>query len=242
MLELKTYTDDELIEALGISPSTLKCKRKVTEQRLLKDYEWSRDKKSKLYTIHSYKEQTIERVLCNTFETMIAEFSSQNIALQNTEKALRILVALYFTKENRPAKLSEITKETTLEISRYIKKFQSLDILVSCDYDYYLVDKKAMVWKLIDEDERENVKRFWTKEFFNWIDKLNVKAIDSDMEKVKRCKQKASFETVNAFGFLRKVIKKDMTNEAKEYFGPFLRYTNEQLNLMFEEEMVVTVD
>src|SRR4051812_8825861 len=138
MLEIKNYTDDELIEELGISPSTLKSKRKVTEQRLLKDYEWSRDKKSKLYTIHSYKEQTIERVLCTTFETMIADFSAKNIAMNNTEKALRILVALYFTEENLPSKLSNIFDETPKEISRYIKKFRSLDILVSNEYDHYL--------------------------------------------------------------------------------------------------------
>ncbi|MGE7586479.1 hypothetical protein [Peribacillus sp. NPDC101480] len=242
MIELKTYTDNELIEALGISPNTLKKKRKVTEQRLLKDYEWSREKKIKLYTVHSYKAQTIEKVLCDTFETMISEFSSKNVAMKNTEKALRILIALYFTKENKPSRLSEITNETTLEISRYVKKLQYLDILVSEEYDYYLVDKKTLVWKLIDDAERESVKKFWTREFFSWIDKLNVEAINSDMDKVRTCKQKASFETVNAFGFLRKVSKKDMTDKAREYFGPFLRYSNEQLNMMFEEEMVVTVD
>lgn len=239
MLELKTYTDDELIEALEISPSTLKSKRKVTEQRLLKDYEWSRDKKSKIYTIHSYKEQTIEEVLCTTFETMIADFSSKNVAMNNTEKALRILVALYFTKENLPSKLSNISNESSKEISRYVKKFQSLDILVSNEYAYYLVDEKTLVWQKIDDEERRRIRSFWYREFITWIDKLNVSAIEPDMDKVKICKQKASLETTKTYGFLRKVSKKNLTNEAKEYFGPFLRFSNEQLKMMFEEEMVV---
>ncbi|OOR19248.1 hypothetical protein [Bacillus cereus] len=242
MLELKTYTDDELIEALGISPSTLKSKRKVTEERRLKDYEWSRDKKAKLYTIHSYKEQTVENVLCSTFETMINGFSPKDVSLKNTEKALKILVALYFTKENLPSRLSETTEETTKEISRYVKKFQLLDILVSDQYDYYSVDEKTFRWTLLRDEERRNITSFWGKEFYKWIDKLNVSAVDPDEDKLKLCKQKASYETVKVHGFIRKVSKKDLTDEAKEYFGPFLRYTNEQLSLMFEEEMVVTVD
>ncbi|KZZ86234.1 hypothetical protein [Bacillus sp. SJS] len=242
MLELKNYTEEELIEALGISPSTLKSKRKVTEQRLLKDYEWSRDKKSKTYTILSYKEQTVEKILCETFESMIADFSSKNILMNNTEKALRILVTLYFTTENLPSRLSIITNETTKEISRYVKKLRDLDILVSDEYDHYLVDEKTLVWKKIDDEEISRIKSFWYNEFIKWIDKMNVSAIDPDMDKLKLCKQKASFETSKTYGFLRKVTKKDLTDEAREYFGPFLRLSNEQLKMMFEEEMVVTMD
>lgn len=237
MLELKSYTDDELIDHFKIAPSTLKSKRKVTEGRLLKNYEWSRDKKKKLYTIHAYKVQSLEDSLLSTFDSLIHGFTSNQVPLKNLEKALRILVTLYYTDENFPSVLALIVDETPLEVSRYVKKFQLLDILVKEKYDYYLIDEEDLSWEKIDKIQYERILSFWSEEFFKGIDKFKVSALEPDEVKLKLCKEIASYKTVEEYGFLRKVTKKDLTEEAKEYFGPFLRFSNEQMRLMFKDSI-----
>ncbi|WP_282156381.1 hypothetical protein [Cytobacillus gottheilii] len=99
MLELGNYTDEDLASAINISINTLKNKRKVTEQRNLKDYNWSRNKKNKVYTIHSYKD--LERnSLTDTFEALVADYSKAEIPLGNSYKALVIFLIIYKIDDN----------------------------------------------------------------------------------------------------------------------------------------------
>jgi hypothetical protein len=235
MLELMSYTDAELIEVFEIAPITLKSKRKITEQRLLKDYEWSRDKKKKLYTIHGYKEQAVEDSLLSTFESMISEFTPNKVPLKNLEKSLRILVTMYYIDESLPKNLALYANEKPQEISRYAKKFRELDILVKEEYDYYLIDEEDLIWEQIDKAQYDNIASFWSEQFYKAIDKFRVPAINPNMEKVILCREIATYKTIENYGFTRKVTKKDLTDEAKDYFGPFLRYSNKELRMMFEE-------
>ncbi|MED3861217.1 hypothetical protein [Priestia megaterium] len=231
MIELKTYTDEELSCLLNISVSTLKSKRKITEQRLLEDYEWSRDKKKKVYTIHAYKNEIIRNSLEDTFEAMLSNFCHEEIILKNKMKALKILITLYKTEINMPSELAQCIGEKTREIHRYINKFKEMDLLVNYEYDYYLVNRGDWSWESISQKQSEYVKSYWNRAFFRQIDLRKVSAIDPDMKQVEICKTIASANTEDEYGILRKVTHKDLNKDAKEYFGPFLDYAAKELNL-----------
>ena len=231
MIELKTYTDEELSCVLNVSLATLKKKRKVTEQRHLKDYEWSRDKKKKVYTIHAYRSEIGRNSLEDTFESMLSFFCYESIPLKNKTKALKIMIGLYKTGINRPSELAQCIGERAQEIHRYINKFKEMGLLVEHGYDYYLVNREDYSWDLISKKQAEYIKSYWNQIFFRQIDFRKVSALEPDMKQVELCKTIASASTEAEYGILRKVTHKSLNREAREYFGSFLEYAAKELNL-----------
>ncbi|MDG0062104.1 hypothetical protein [Priestia sp. P5] len=235
MIELKTYTDEELSHALNIGVSTLKSKRKITEQRHLKNYEWSRDKKKKVYTINSYKSEAIKNSLEDTFESMLSHFCHEKIPLRNKMKALKIMIVLYKIEINMPSELALCIGEDKQEIHRYINKFKEMDLLVDYGYDHYLVNREDWSWESISQKQSEYVEDYWSRAFFRQIDLRKVSVIEPDMKQVEICKAIASANTESEYGILRKVTHKRLNNEAKAYFGPFLEHAAKELNLFQDE-------
>lgn len=237
MLLVKTYyTDEDLAQAINVSLSTLKNKRKITEQRHLKDYEWSRNKKEKLYTIHSYKHNVERDSLNDTFESLIADFCKNKVPLENLEKALKIFIILYKTDENFPATLALYADESPKEINRYTNKFKKLGLLVEGQYDYFLINDVDWKWEKVTKEEYENVKSYWKRIFFRQTEIRNLSPSSRDKEKIQACRDIASSMTVEEFGFTRKVTHKTLTDQAEKYFKPFLEYANKVYNLFAESK------
>lgn len=232
MLEIKHYNDEELAEAIGIGLSTLRNKRKVTEQRHLKDYEWSRDKKKKLYSIHSYKGNIYRSSLEDTFEALLTDFSDVYVPLKNKEKALRILITLYKIDDNFAGNLALYIDENKREIYRYVNKFRELGLIVKGQYDYYLVADIGEEWEPITNQEAQNIKKYWFRIFRKELEKRNIPPHSSDFKRIEECKYIASDFTEEEFGELKKVSHKHLTEEAIEYFKLFLEYAGREMELM----------
>jgi hypothetical protein len=232
MLEVKNYNDEELAKAIGIGSSTLKNKRKVTEQRHLKNYEWSRDKKKKLYTIRSFKEDIQRNSIEDTFESLIANFSNNQVPLENKEKALAILGVLFKVKENFAEELALYADVNQREIHRYVKKFRELGIVVQKQYDYYLIADIGEEWEAITNEEAAHIKDYWFRIVRKQFDIRNIPPHSRDLKRIQECKDIANAIIEEEFGQLRRVEHKYLTDEAIEYFGPFLEYAGRELKLM----------
>jgi hypothetical protein len=232
MLELGNYSDSELAIAINVSLSTLKSKRKVTELRNLKDYEWYRDKKKKMYTIHSYKE-LVRNSLEDTFEALLADFSQGEVPLKNKLKALIILITIYKIDDNFADTLalyaeSAFGQINKREIFRYVQKFKELGLLVEKKYDFYIVDEE---WTQISELEAESANKYWWRIFIKQVELRNIPP-HAPKEKFKMCREIAKAATEEEFGIIRRVEHKELTDSAQEYFKSFLEYAGKQLRLI----------
>lgn len=231
MLELKSYTDEEMATAMNVSLSTLKCKRKITEERHLNDYIWTRDKKKKTYVIHSYEKEIERSALEDTFESLLTDFCDEEVPLRNKHKALKILITIFRVDESLPSSLAIYADESPQEIHRYVDKFRQMDLLVNDEYDYYLVHDDEWEWELISRKEAQNIKDYWNHIFYKQVEMRGISALDPDMYKVWLCKTIASEMTKEKYGILRTVSHKYLNEKALDYFRKFLEYADKEMRL-----------
>lgn len=226
-MNIGIFTDEEMAREMNVSTSTLKNKRKDTEKVHLKNYAWSRDKKGKLYYVYNLLDSDLIAYL-DTFEAIICNLNYLEINLGNKEKALKILMAINEAESSRVSILTEKTGYYTKEVTRYVNKFKEMEILTSgteiVEYEYYIVASKAP-WKLISKEEAQAYKDQWSRETKKAFRVANLGPESTDKSKTDICiniAQNAVYETFG--GYLKKVQKKELTQEAKDMLEPFFKY------------------
>jgi hypothetical protein len=253
MLELKTYTSEELAEALGISINTLNLKRKVTEERHLSDYTWSKEGKGKktIYKIEKLNNESSS--LIDTFYSLLEGFSGKDIHFKNPETAIKVLYYLFQRNENIALFISRDLGIAERTIRDYIKRFRKLGLLVGY-WDRFIVDEKEIEKQVLlptEYDYYQVMDGKWHETNLNgWLDawayrrnayKQYVEEIENETgfeitkEQDKVAKILSYNLMVEEFGEQKRVEHKYLNEDAKECLGSFLIYAAKDLGLAFEK-------
>jgi hypothetical protein len=255
MLEFRKYNTEQLAEALGISVNTLKLKRKVTEERHLSKYIWSKEGRGKnvVYKIEGLKE-TNTNSLIDTFYSLLEDFSGQEVHFKNPETAIKILYYLYQRNENIAFFISRDLGISEKTVRNYITRFRKLGLLVGY-WDCFNIDGKEVEKHVLSPDQYDYyqvVDGVWHEtNLHGWLDawafrknayEQYVEEIENETgwqiteEQEKIVKTLANKLMIEEFGEQRRVEHKYLNEDAKLFLGSFLVYAAKKLGLSFEKK------
>lgn len=255
MLEIKNYKSEQLAEALGISANTLNAKRKITEERHLSKYNWSKEGKGKkvVYKIEGLNEIEPSPII-DTFYSLLEDFSGQDVYFKNPETSIKVLYYLHQRNENIAFFISRDLGIAESTVRDYIKRFRKLGLLVGY-WDNFIVDGKEVEKHVLSQtqyDYYQVVEGKWYETNLNgwkaaWDYKRNayeqfVEDIESETgwtitkEQDKEAKIFANQLMIEELGVQRRVEHKYLNEDAKSYLGSFLVYAGKELGLSFERK------
>jgi predicted house-cleaning noncanonical NTP pyrophosphatase (MazG superfamily) len=244
MIELRTYTEEELAKILGVKKNTLRR----THPRHLKNYKYKRFKIKKgvfAYKIIDYKgEQKSEFIqLCEKVAECSVEFPNEKTA----EKLLKVL----FEEDCSILSNEEIGFKVGLEkhtVGKYINLFRKYEILPPKkesvnnetgevydlnDYRFYLVSRKYDFKEEIDEEEFKEIVEFRKNKYSEYLS-FFIEGIDSIADKnkkikvIEKLKQDAKdfsyYDCIENFGGIpKKALSKVPTKKAQEVFKNYFK-------------------
>jgi hypothetical protein len=93
------------------------------------------------------------------------------------------------------------------------------------EFEYYIIAPGTQ-WKLISKEEAEMYKQSWGRETKHAFKKANLDPGSADKVRANICVDHAQTVVYGAFGgYLKKIEKKELTEEAANILAPFFKYT-----------------